>query len=306
MHLCDLLPTQQIIIEWGRRGFPGFGRRMFGQRHYEYMVSQLNDIADEHAKQWLTDWLAEAFQRDNPRFKEDLFKRAVAAKRQYHASPSFEQRHFYYLAELVREIADPAVHEFVRDWLARAVGGTNFKFKQSTWQQHTARQQPMTEQYGLPGFGRRYHEGFGKRFFTAGHYFYIANALHEMRDAMVRDHLAKWFGEAFKLDNPAFDAQTFQTAVLNGARYANPRWQQRHYYYLAHEVAEITDPHEREFVCEWLAKEIGRPNPNFNGERWREYCHLPSANDDRQRVARGRAQVRGETPEPGQESEELA
>jgi hypothetical protein len=295
MQLCDLLPTQQIIIEWGSHGFPGFGRGLFSQRHYRFMVDQLNYVHDAHAKQWLTDWLAEAFRRDNPRFKEELFKRAAAEGRQYSASPEFQQRHFYYLAELVREIDDPAIHEFVANWLADTIGRSNYKFKRSLWDRHVARPQPMTEG---PAFGRHSHRGFGKKLFTRSHYAYIANSLHDIHDEMVRDHLSKWFSEAFKLDNPAFNPEAFEAAVLNGTRYTSPPWQQRHFYYLAHEVADVDDPHQREFLCDWLAKEVGSQNPYFNDERWREYCNLSPKSYQRQVVQHTRATARGDADIP--------
>jgi len=137
MKLTELLPVP--VLEYGRHGFPGYSRRIFSQRFYEYMVTQLVDIDDEHAKQWLTDWLSTLFHQDNSKFSPQRFAAAVAAGKRYNAQAPFQQRHLYYLAQHVKEITDPHIHQFVASWLADVVGRTNNQFKRQRWDQHTAR-----------------------------------------------------------------------------------------------------------------------------------------------------------------------
>jgi hypothetical protein len=301
MLLEQFASQQPILLEWGRREFPGYGRRLFGQRHYQYMVMQLNHVADAHARQWLTEWLSELFQRDNPRFKPYLFAQAVAERRQYRASPRFEQRHFYYLAQAVREIQDQHVHDFVRDWLADVIGGTNYGFKRDVWNEFctrnrvkpTVEEPPETAQ--ITEYGARSHGGFGERVFKRAHLMYIAERLRYISDNVVRDHLIQWFMKVFKLDNPDFNAEAFQQAV-NADHGYEPRviFEARHFFFLAHEVAEIPDIHERTFVCDWLADQLGRTNNKFNDETWRKYCHLPAEDWRRGEVAHNRAKARGD------------
>jgi hypothetical protein len=322
MYVEHIFLPSNIILEWGRREFPGYGRRLFGQRHYQYMVMEINSVPDPEARQWLTKWLSDLFHADNPRFKPDLFAQAVAEKRRYSASPSFQQRHFYYLAQAVREIDDPHVHDFVRDWLAKVVGGTNYYFKSHTWNEFVSRGRKPPEPtpivseayYGsAPGFGNRGHSGFGKKFFRRAHILYIAGCLHRVEDEAVRDHLTNWFASIFKLDNPQFPTEAFIEAVAKAGpsqrwNSAVPTFQQRHFYYLAHEVAEIQDIHERTFVCDWLAQNVGSTNEYFQVERWRKYCHLEPKDYERRHVAHYRAKARGDKviPEtPWQEQSRL-
>lgn len=301
----------QKILEFGPTGFPGYGRGLFRQVYYQYMVPEINKISDQAAREWLIDWLANLFHRDNPKFNERLFKQAIATKRIYNVAPVFQQRHFFYLAQAVKEIQDPHVHDFVEHWLAQVAGSTNSNFKASVWAKYCAHDRPAqpavpppveTEIDEGPTYGHRGHGGFGQKFFSKAQYQFIAWQLHDISDPTVREHLTVWFGKAFKLDNPAFDFKTFAQAVMSQPSYrAYPprvQFQQRHFYYLAHEVADITDPHERKFVCDWLATKIGRTNEHFNPERWEEYCHLDANSYERQAVQHTRAKAAGDKDVP--------
>jgi len=310
------------LLEYGRKGFPGYGNRLFGQRHYEYMVMEVNGVSDTHAREWLIDWLCEVFRRDNGKFSPSRFKDAIAAKRQYDASPTFEQRHFYYLAQWVKEITDPHIHDFVRDWLADAVGGTNHKFHRSIWDQFCNKPQPTrppnpaTAEGELdegPAYGATGHGGFGKRIFKPAHYRYIAADISGVSDVAIKKHLVEWFNKVFTLDNPAFPSDGFREAASAEASAPSPKgwdhrvsnepsWQARHYYFLAHEVCDIDDIHEREFIADWLAEQIGSTNQYFQPERWNKYCNLPMDNYDRKAVRHYRAKATGATdipPHPG-------
>jgi len=123
---------------------------------------------------------------------------------------------------------------------------------------------------GGPGFGRRSHGGFGKAVFGPRHINYIADGVGQIEDAMVRQHLTQWLSEVFKLDNPKFNPEAFVEAVnrsAEGGRYRSrgtAQFQSRHFYFLAHEIAEIADVHERQFMCDWMAEIVGRTNQYFN------------------------------------------
>lgn len=140
MRLKDFTPKRQVVLEQGgRHQFPGYGMKIFGQRFYEYIATQINRETDPQLKEWLVNWFSGIFQRDNPRFNPSLFARAVADNREYSASPGFQQRHFYYLAEAIKAIQDPKMHRFMQNWLAKVAGGTNPKFKRQLWDRHTNR-----------------------------------------------------------------------------------------------------------------------------------------------------------------------
>jgi hypothetical protein len=149
MRLHDILGESQLVQEYGRKGFPGYGMGLFSQRFYEYMVNELQAVADEPARKWLAEWLSEVFQRDNFKFSPSRFQKAVADHKTYNARPSFQQRHFFYLAQWVKEIQDKHIHDFVRDWLGRVAGGTNSQFKTNVWNQYCDRQLPPPEGGGL-------------------------------------------------------------------------------------------------------------------------------------------------------------
>jgi len=295
------------------------------------MVNEINRVLDAHARQWLADWMSEAFQKDNFKFKPALFKKAVENGKTFNANPVFQQRHFYYLAHLIKQIDDPHIHDFVRNWLAEAAGSTNPQFKRNVWDKFCEKDDApkalkkdlldpghddlhdnsdaregkgeVDEGYGgAPGFGRKGHGGFGQKIFRRAHYQFIAWQLHHLSDPTIRDHLTKWFEEIFRLDNPNFKPDEFEQAVMSlpTYRYSRPHveFQQRHFYYLAHEVSEIKDKHEREFLCDWLADNVGSTNGYFNEKRWKEYCNLSDDTWDVKQVRHNRAKARGDKDIP--------
>lgn len=316
MRIDELLQTSRtIMLEYGRKGFPGYGMGLFSQRFYQYMVPKISQISDQHAKDWLTHWLCDVFSHDNSKFKADLFQRAVAANKQYSAAPAFQQRHFFYLAHCVKEIDDPHIHDFVQNWLAEVAGRTNPNFKSRVWAQYCAQETPVKPAAAAPppdsadpsiqpvdegpAFGERGHGGFGKKFFTAGHYRFIAAKLSHVSDATVKRHLINWWSKLFTLDNPAFKPEAFAKVASAYSMAPNVRWQQRHFYFVAHEIAETADPHERKFLCDWFAENVGRTNEYFQIRRWEEYCHLDAESYDRKAVQHSRAKATGaaEVPE---------
>jgi hypothetical protein len=314
MRLHDILGNgREVIFEYGRKGFPGYGMGLFGQRFYEYMVNQLHDVSDPQARTWLVDWLSQVFQRDNGKFNAGRFQKAVADNKHYNARPSFQQRHFYYLAHWVKEIQDKHIHDFVRDWLGRVAGGTNSQFKASVWNQYCNHDEPvppkpsklaappapaiddLEENTALNEWGTHGHGGFGKKVFTRSHYLSVAGSLGAISDPAIKQHMIQWWVKVFKLDNPAFKSEAFEAAAESArGRAPNAIWQQRHFYFVAHEIAEIPDIHERKFVCDWFAKNIGYTNGNFQVERWEKYCHLEPESYERKDVAPRRAKAKGE------------
>jgi hypothetical protein len=322
MRIDEILhESRAIVLEYGRKGFPGYGMGLFGQRYYEYMVPRINEITDTHAKEWLVHWLCDVFRRDNPKFSVERFMKAILAHKNYNASPVFQQRHFYYLARWVQEIDDPHIHDFVQDWLGNHAGRTNPQFKPSVWAQYCAREikppphaaahaarpdagrpdvEPVDEG---PAYGSRGHGGFGRKIFTRAHSRFIAWKLSHLDDAAVRGHLITWWSDLFKLDDPGFKPEAFVEAASGDTTYyhrppPDPRWQQRHFYFIAREIAEIVDPHERKFVCDWFAEHVGSTNGYFQVDRWEKYCHLEPASYERKAVQHDRAKATGAAEVP--------
>lgn len=129
----ELEDDELELDEWGKHGFPGYGRAMFRRAYYEYMAQSLHDTEDDHVRAFLTDWLGELFAKDHPGFKPDRFAKAVEVGGYTKNPPTFQQRHFYYLAEHVKQLDDPHIHAFVMQWLADVCGRTNIGFNMKTW-----------------------------------------------------------------------------------------------------------------------------------------------------------------------------
>ena len=125
----------EIITEaWGgSTSFGGTGQGIFRQAQYEHVANGLHDIPDEHAKEYLTDWFIDIFQRDKQKFKPDVFRRAVANGCREPANPRFQARHYYYLAHFVCQLDDPNIKDFVANWLAKIVGQGNPDFRPARW-----------------------------------------------------------------------------------------------------------------------------------------------------------------------------
>lgn len=126
--------------------------------------------------------------------------------------------------------------------------------------------------------GARGFPGVGQRLFSGDLVLYIADALHHIEDEGVKKYLTDWFVTVFSKDRQKFNTKTFLQAVdtsFKRTKTEPPRFQARHYYYLAKFVSNIEDLNAREFVCNWLADIIGsKINPKFNKERWKEWCGL--------------------------------
>jgi hypothetical protein len=151
--------------------------------------------------------------------------------------------------------------------------------------------EPLSEVFG----GHRFHGGFGQKFFNYSLYSFFANQIRDKArtDAVIGEWLTDWFSDVFRLDNPGFNADAFRKMVDGGGpSRAQPRIQQRHFYFLAHEIAAIDDPHAREFLTDWFSNVFGGVNYDFQPERWEKFCTMPADSGDRARVDRNRERFR--------------
>lgn len=130
----EQIEENEMLDEYGRHGFPGYGRKLFSRQHFVFVANNLNMIEDEHAREFLVDWFSDLFSSDHPGFKRDAFKKAVANGIETTSTyPTFQQRHFYYLAQYVSEVQDPHVREFLTNWIADTIGRTNHSFQRGRW-----------------------------------------------------------------------------------------------------------------------------------------------------------------------------
>lgn len=131
MRLNEMMDLHEIF--GGARGYGGTGNGFFQQRFYVYIANKLHDVADPPAREYLTNWFVDTFKQDNSRFKEQVFRQAVAGGISSRGYPEFQQRHFYYLAHHIKAIADENIREFVADWLGDVIGSTNEQFLPMRW-----------------------------------------------------------------------------------------------------------------------------------------------------------------------------
>jgi len=140
--------------------------------------------------------------------------------------------------------------------------------------------------------GERGYRGEGNGFFAPRFYMYIASQLQKLNDVAARKYLIDWFVGLFKSDNPKFKEQVFRQTADGPSLYSSsgPKFEQRHFYYLAHHINAIADLHIREFVTNWLGDVIGDTNEDFMPMRWRKFCGLPMTKEQEKDTERPRDQ----------------
>lgn len=128
----------------------------------------------------------------------------------------------------------------------------------------------------LNEYGKHGHPGYGRSIFRQAYYRSFVNDLVGMHDAHIREFITQWLADILAKDNPKFNTRMFVDAVEQGKHFNVPSvtFQQRHFYYLAGEIANIGDMHAREFVADYFAKVAGRTNPNFKRDRWFKFCKV--------------------------------
>lgn len=124
-------------------------------------------------------------------------------------------------------------------------------------------------------YGRRGHPGYGRAIFSRTHYVFVIEALRSVSDVHIKEYLIDWFGSIFQRDNPRFDTSKWSTAAEKGASSRGyPKFEQRHFYYLAEEICTIEDMHAREFVADFVGDLVGKTNPAFKEDRWFNVCKV--------------------------------
>lgn len=117
----------------GLRGFGGYGMGYFTRRHYEVLASQVADMEGPDAvRETVLKWLCDTLKRDNFKFNEASFRKASQTKN-WRASADFQQRHYYYIAECVKNIDNPAMREFMCNWFADLFKRTQGNFRSKVW-----------------------------------------------------------------------------------------------------------------------------------------------------------------------------
>lgn len=283
---------KQTIMEYGKHEFPGFRQRLFSKQHYEYVVSKIADVPDDTLRADLGSWFCEAFGRDSYEFKEGRFMDWVRQnKRGGRGYATFQQRHFYYFAHLIKSEHDENRREFLTDWLGELFRACNPAFKPERWAKFCKpdlepEAEPLNEG---PAYGSRGFPGFSMNLFGPVHRAAIGEELADIGDPVVKEDTAKWFAEAFTRDCPSnpgmppkFDGAGYVAAVLAGGpfRAGSPRFQMRHYYYLAELIKREADIHKRIFICHFLTPIFEANNEHFMPSRWEDFCDIPAEHRD--------------------------
>lgn len=156
MRLTELISLNELF--GSSHGYGGEGNGIFQQRFYVYIANSLHSVDDMQAREFLTNWFVGMFKSDNARFKENLFREAVANGMRAGPAPQFQQRHFYYLAHHIKQMDDENIREFVADWLGKVIGRTNHDFLPMRWRKFCGL--PMTpeqdKEVNRPRERRRY------------------------------------------------------------------------------------------------------------------------------------------------------
>jgi hypothetical protein len=120
-------------------------------------------------------------------------------------------------------------------------------------------------------YGPHGYRGTGNGFFQRRH----LNALaYEARylDASVKDAVVDWLVDVMAMDNHGFNEDRFRKAVENGVNNPYPKFEQRHFYYLAHHIKELPDGPKKEYLAMWFGDTFKSYNRYFQKERWYEFC----------------------------------
>lgn len=284
--ILNELYSREPLVEWGVHRFPGFGRALFTQQHFEYVASQIANIPDDVLRVDLGTWFENAFDRDGSNFKSGKFMDWVREnKRGGRGSATFQQRHFYYFAHLIKMESDPHRREFLTDWLAEMFRQCNESFKKELWIKNCT-PQPLNEG---PAYGSKGFPGFGQKLFGGPHRSAIGKVASEIADPVVRREIGVWFGKAFIRDEPntpgyppRFKEEAFVEAVSNRGEFrsGSPRFQMRHYYYLAQLIQDESDVHMKVFLCHLLTPVFMRNNEHFIPSRWEDFCKIPAEHRD--------------------------
>jgi hypothetical protein len=124
----------EILKEnWGRRGHPGYGSRIFSQGHYNWMIGKVNSVPDAQIKKFLIDWLGDLFAKDNPKLSIEKWTTAAESGRGSSATAKFEQRHFYYFAGEIKKIGDGEARKWVAHYMGELMSSVNAAFKMDRW-----------------------------------------------------------------------------------------------------------------------------------------------------------------------------
>lgn len=157
MELRELFENGLSEVFGGSHGFGGFGQRFFARRHYWALVDALDSDMPSVAKTAVVDWLCDVLRRDNPGFKPDQFRRAVAERRWSGTGKKaeFQQRHFYYLAELITRIESQPMREYIAMWLADFFGRANGFFQRKRWFDYCGVPDPDAQEEPEKNTGRK-------------------------------------------------------------------------------------------------------------------------------------------------------
>ena len=131
-----------------------------------------------------------------------------------------------------------------------------------------------------PGWGNGFR-GMGAQLFSRPYYGQIGimiNREHEGNET-VKKALTGWFMNAFQVDKPNIDPEIIREAMAEGTG-GKPRWQERHFYHLAHMIKATPDRHMAEYICSWLSDFFGDHgsagfNEYFQPARWYKFCEIP-------------------------------
>lgn len=281
---------RQAVMEWGKHGFPGFGMSLFSQQHFEYVASQIANVPDEVLRLDLGQWFERAFDRDRSNFNSGRFMDWIRNnKRGGRGHATFQQRHFYYFAHLIKNEDDDHRREFLTDWLGEMFRRCNDNFKASLWDKFCQPEKQIEPLNEGPAFGSPGFPGFARQLFTRSHRGTIGAHVSRLADTVIRHEIGAWFAEAFSRDLPnspgmpkRFDAEGYVAEIDKGGRFSegNPRFQMRHYYYLAKLISDEPDIQKRIFLCHFLTPIFRQNNEHFQPSRWEDFCNIPAEHRD--------------------------
>jgi hypothetical protein len=147
--------SETLLNEYGYRGFGGYGQSFFRRAHYVAMANLCRSELPAAVRGSVEQWFAQIFAKDNPAFKPEQFLKACETGASNASAPTWQQRHFYYLAECITNIPAEPMREFIATFLADYFSRQSGNFMKKRWYEYCKVPDPdATEQPKRIG-GRR-------------------------------------------------------------------------------------------------------------------------------------------------------
>lgn len=124
---------QPLDENYSSRGSANYGSGKsadFQRVHINYIGHRLQLINDPIVREHFSMWLFNELDRDATALTKKVMTRSFSRPEN---DPTFQQRHFWFLAWACKSIVDHWMWKFTIEWLEEEIGRTNNQFKPDLW-----------------------------------------------------------------------------------------------------------------------------------------------------------------------------